>query len=103
MGIDIDKKDYQSTIIKSLPNLLANFMSSQLTTARLFTTTRTMEPDVLMSIIAKEAWPTVRRQNIQCAEMQRIMIMMRQWLFHMEDCLKDEPGADTMETKGETH
>ena len=42
-------------IIKSLPNSLANFASSQLTAAQLFTTAKTVEPDVLISVIAKEA------------------------------------------------
>jgi len=41
--------DGRSTIIKSLPNPLANFASSQLTAARLFTTAKTLEPDVLIS------------------------------------------------------
>ena len=39
VGVDINEKDYRLMIIKSLPNLLANFASSQLTAARLFTVT----------------------------------------------------------------
>lgn len=55
VDVNINEKDYQSTIIKSLPNLLTNFTSSQLTTAQLFSTSKTVEPDVLISVIAKEA------------------------------------------------
>ena len=36
VGVDIDEKDYQLTIISSLPYSLANFASSQLATARMF-------------------------------------------------------------------
>ena len=35
-------------------------------------------------------------------ETQRIEIVMRQWLVHMEDHLKDEAEVDTTETGGET-
>ena len=55
VGVSIDDTDFRSTIIKSLPNSLVNFASSQLTTARLFTTAKTLELDVLISVIAKEA------------------------------------------------
>ena len=55
VGVSIDNTDFQSMIIKSLPNSLANFTSSQLTAARLFTTAKTLEPDFLISIIAEEA------------------------------------------------
>ena len=36
VGVDIDEKDYRSTIIKSLPTSLANFASSQLAAAHLY-------------------------------------------------------------------
>ena len=55
VGVSIDDTDFRSTIIKSLPNPLTNFASSQLTAARLFTTAKTLEPDVLISVIAEEA------------------------------------------------
>ena len=55
VGVSIDDMDFRSTIIKYLPNSLANFALSQLTTARLFTTAKTLEPNVLISIIAEEA------------------------------------------------
>ena len=55
VGVSIDDTDFRSTIIKSLPNLLANFASSQLTAAQLFTTAKTVELDVLISVIAEEA------------------------------------------------
>ena len=55
VGVSIDDTDFRPTIIKSLPNSLANFASSQLTAARLFTTAKTLEPDILISVIAEEA------------------------------------------------
>ena len=53
-GVQIDKKDYHSTIIKSLPFHLSNFASSQLTTAWLFAPTKTINPDRLISVISEE-------------------------------------------------
>ena len=55
VGVTINEKDYQSTIIKSLPTSLANFASSQLTAARLYSSTKMIDPDTLISIIIKEA------------------------------------------------
>ena len=55
VGVSIDDMDFRSMIIKSLPNSLANFASSQLTAARLFTTAKTLGPNVLISVIAEEA------------------------------------------------
>ena len=54
VGVSIDDTDFRLMIIKSLPNPRANFTSSQLTAARLFTTAKTLEPDVLISVIAEE-------------------------------------------------
>ena len=36
VGVQIEEKDYQSTIIQSLPKYLASFASGQLATARLY-------------------------------------------------------------------
>ena len=55
VGVTIDEKDYRLTIIKSLPTSLANFTSSQLTAARLYSSTKTIHPDTLISIIIEEA------------------------------------------------
>ena len=55
VSVTIDEKDYRSTIIKSLLNSLANFASNQLAAARLFSTSKTIEPDILISIVAEEA------------------------------------------------
>jgi hypothetical protein len=54
VGVDIDEKDYRSTIISSLPYLLANFASSQLAAARMFASTKTIAPDSLISLISEE-------------------------------------------------
>ena len=55
IGVTIDKKDYWLTIIKSLPTSLVNFASSQLAAARLYSSTKTINPDTLISIIIEEA------------------------------------------------
>jgi len=54
VGVDIDEKDYCSTIIRSLPLHLANFASTQLTIAHLYAISKTIEPDILISLISKE-------------------------------------------------
>ena len=54
VGVDIDEKDYRSTIISSLPTALANFASSQLASARLYAPTKTIAPDSLISLISEE-------------------------------------------------
>lgn len=54
VGVDIDEKDYRSTIIKSLPNSLANFASNQLASAKLWSPMKTIDPDVLISVISEE-------------------------------------------------
>jgi len=56
MDVEINEKDYCSTIISSLPIHLSNFASNQLAVARLYApTTETIEPDALISLIAKES------------------------------------------------
>jgi hypothetical protein len=54
VGVDIDEKDYRSTIISSLPYSLANFASSQLAAARMWAPTKTIQPDTLISLIGEE-------------------------------------------------
>ena len=54
VGIEIDTKDYLSTIISSLPTSLSNFASNQLATAKLYHTMKTIDPDVLISLISEE-------------------------------------------------
>ena len=61
VGVDIDEKDYRSTIISSLPFALANFASSQLAAARMFATSKTIAPDLLISLISEE----YKRQKTQ--------------------------------------
>ncbi len=55
VGVTIDNKDYLSTIVASLPYALSNFASSQLTAARMFSSTRTINPDVLISLLVEES------------------------------------------------
>ena len=54
VGVDIDKKDYRSTIISSLPIPLANFASNQLAFAKIHATSKTITPDSLISLISEE-------------------------------------------------
>src|SRR6267154_535851 len=55
VGVQIEEKDYRSTIIQSLLNHLASFASGQLATARLYSPTQSIDPDVLISLIIKES------------------------------------------------
>jgi len=61
VGVDIDEKDYRSTIISSLPYSLANFASNQLAAAKLYSSTKTITPDTLISLISEE----YERQQVQ--------------------------------------
>src|SRR5882762_7129955 len=54
VGVEIDEKDYRSTIISSLPVYLSSFASSQLAAARLYSPTKTIDPDILISLISEE-------------------------------------------------
>jgi len=61
VGVVIDNKDYLSTIISSLPFFLSSFASAQLVATRMFASTKTIEPDVLMLLLMEEA----DRQRVQ--------------------------------------
>ena len=61
VGVTIDDGDYRSTILSSLPTPLANFASMQLAAARMFSSEKTISPDVLISLINEE-WD---RQKVQ--------------------------------------
>ena len=54
MGVNIEEKDYCSTILSSLPISLANFALAQLAAARMYSPTKTLDPDVLISLIGEE-------------------------------------------------
>src|SRR5271169_1863836 len=54
VGVDIEEKDYRSTILSSLPIALANFASAQLAAARMYSVTKTLDPDILISLIGEE-------------------------------------------------
>jgi len=53
--MEIDEKDYCSTIISSLLIHLSNFASNQLAIARLYAPTKTIDPDALISLITKKS------------------------------------------------
>src|SRR6266511_1418022 len=55
VGVDIENKDYLSTIVGSLPFALSNFTSSQLTAARMFSTTKTIDLDTLILLLVEES------------------------------------------------
>ena len=61
VGVTIDDGDYRSTILSSLPTPLANFASMQLAAARMFSSAKTISPDILISLINEE-WD---RQKVQ--------------------------------------
>jgi len=63
VSINIDTKDYLSTIISSLPMSLSNFALNQLAAAKLYAPTKTIDPDALISLISKE----YERQKAQCS------------------------------------
>ena len=63
MGVDIDEKDYHSTIISSLPYSLTNFTSNQLPAVKLFSSMKTITPDALISLISEE----YEHQQVQCS------------------------------------
>jgi hypothetical protein len=53
-GVVIEDKDYRSTIITSLPHHLSNFASNLLAGARLYSSTKTIDPDELIALISEE-------------------------------------------------
>ena len=63
VGVDIDEKDYRSTIISSLPYSLANFTSNQLAATKLYSLTKTITPNVLISLISEK----YEHQQVQCS------------------------------------
>jgi len=54
VGVAIDEKDFRSTIISSLLTYLSGFASSQLAAARLYSATKTIDPDILISLVSEE-------------------------------------------------
>jgi hypothetical protein len=62
VGIDMDDKDYHSMIILSLPTYLSNFAFSQFAVAKLYSPSKTIEPNALISLISEE----FKHQKTQC-------------------------------------
>ena len=54
VGVNIEEKDYRSTIISSLPGHLSGFASNLLASARLFSPSKTIDPDVIISLVNEE-------------------------------------------------
>jgi len=53
--VDINEKDYYSTILTSLPISLANFALVQLATVHMLFASKTIAPDELISMINEES------------------------------------------------
>jgi len=62
-GVTIDKKNYCLTIVKSLLPSLANFASRQLIATCLYSTSKTIDPDLLISIIGEKAECQLAQQS----------------------------------------
>src|SRR6266850_3340716 len=70
VGVEVDEKDYHSTIISSLPIPLANFASNQLAAAKLYATSRTIAPDSLITLISEE-YNCQQSQRTACNRQKR--------------------------------
>jgi len=66
VGVEIDDKDYLSTIISSLPMSLSNFTSNQLATAKLYAPMKTIDPNALISLISEE-YEWQKSQHSHCS------------------------------------
>jgi len=55
VGVSIDDKDCLSTIISSLPLVLSNFAAAQLAAPHMFSASKSIDPDVLISLLMEEA------------------------------------------------
>ena len=64
VGVNIDEKDYRSTIISSLPIPLANFASNQLAFTKIYSTTKTIAPDFLIFLVSEE-YECQRAQHVR--------------------------------------
>ena len=54
VSVAIDEKDFGSTIMSSLPTYLSGLASSQLAAAHLYSSTKTIDPDILISLVSEE-------------------------------------------------
>jgi len=86
VGVKIDDKDYLSTIISSLPHALLNFASAQLASACMFSMSKSIDSDVLISLLIEEA-DCQKAQHAQrqgFSEKKRRMRRMKLWLQQLE-------------------
>ena len=65
-GVTVSEEDFRSTIISSLPQSLSNFASSLLASARIFSSTKTVEPVMLISLIVEE-WERGHTRKLRTA------------------------------------
>ena len=63
VGVQIEEKDYRSTIIQSLLKYLASFASGQLATTHLYSLMQTIDPDILISLIIEESERRNRKET----------------------------------------
>jgi len=64
VGVKIDDKDYLSTIISFLPQSLSNFASNQLAATKLYSPTKSIKPNALISLISKKyEWQKAQRSR----------------------------------------
>ena len=61
VSVTMGDKEYQSAIIKSLPEEMSKFASGLLTAARVLSTTQSIDPDVLIDHVSEEANHLVAR------------------------------------------
>jgi len=54
VGVNIDDKDYLSNIISFLPLSLSNFAATQLAAVKMFSMSKSIDPNVLMSLLMEE-------------------------------------------------
>ena len=54
VGVNIDDKDFCSVIISSLPGYLSEFTATLLTNAQLYSTNKTIDPDIFISLFNEE-------------------------------------------------
>jgi gag-polypeptide of LTR copia-type/Zinc knuckle len=62
-GVDIEERDYHSMIIKCLPPHLSAFASNLLAGAKLYSSTKTIEPDELITLVSEEYEHHVSQQS----------------------------------------
>jgi len=84
VGVQIEEKDYRSTIIQSLPKYLASFASGQLATARLYSPMQTIDPDIISLII---------EESERCGRKETQNLRSKQKARDSDEALAVAPGS----------